>query len=262
METIVAEVEEADGKEMAVPKRPMILFDQVFKRYPNGVCALKNVSFRIDEGEFVFLMGSSGAGKSTLIKLLMKEENVTSGKVVVDGMFLNKVRGMRIPRYRRNLGVVFQDFRLLPKRTVFDNVAFAMEITGTSRSLIRRRVALALSLVGLEAKEKDYPPHLSGGEQQRVALARAIVNTPRILIADEPTGNLDPENSNEIMSLLTHINQKGTTVLVATHERDLVERMGNRVIFLNHGQKQEDGQQKQGEESEKHEDSSDLFLYH
>lgn len=251
-----------DEREELVGKRPMILFDQVYKRYPNGVCALKDVSFRIDEGEFVFLMGSSGAGKSTLIKLLMKEEDATSGKIVVDGKYLKKVRGMRIPRYRRNLGVVFQDFRLLPKRSVFDNVAFPLEITGTSRSLIRRRVSLALSLVGMESKEKEYPIHLSGGEQQRVALARAIVNTPRILIADEPTGNLDPDNSNEIMSLLTHINQKGTTVLVATHEKDLVEQMGNRVIFLDHGHPQ-DVDHTQGEEVDgEDEGSSNIFLYH
>ncbi len=218
-------------------ERMMILFDNVYKEYPNGVSALKDLRFRINRGEFVFLMGASGAGKSTLIKLLMCEEKPTSGKIVVDGNFLTKLRKRQIQRYRRSIGVVFQDFRLLEKKTVYQNVSFAMEILGIGKAEIDKKVHIALSLMGLDAKAKEYPCHLSGGEQQRVALARAVVNTPKILIADEPTGNLDPENSQEIMDLLMKINEKGTTVLVATHEQAMALQSGKRILYLDHGVK-------------------------
>ncbi|NLN04270.1 MAG: cell division ATP-binding protein FtsE [Clostridiaceae bacterium] len=218
----------------------MIIFDNVVKRYPNGVYGLRGISFEIYEGEFVFLMGASGAGKSTIIKLLMKEENPTCGTIIANNHNLKKVKGRRIPQYRRDLGVVFQDFRLLEKKTVYGNVAFAMEIMGYSPSEIKHRVKLALQLVGLSSKEKEYPSHLSGGEQQRVALARAIVNAPKIIIADEPTGNLDPENSKEIMEILNQINKRGTTVIVATHERDLALSMGKRIVYLDHGLQADD----------------------
>lgn len=216
-------------------RRTMILFDQVRKTYPNGVEAIRGLDFRIYDGEFVFLMGSSGAGKSTLIKLLMKEEDPSEGRISVNGRFLSKIRRGSIQRYRRNIGVVFQDFRLLERKTVFQNVAFAMEILGAPQREIEKRVDLVLELMGLSAKKKEYPPHLSGGEQQRVALARAIINTPKILLADEPTGNLDPENSIQIMQLLMRINEQGTTVLVATHEQDMVRTLNKRVIYLDHG---------------------------
>lgn len=219
--------------------RPMILFEDVNKIYPNGVNAIKNLSFRIDEGEFVFLMGSSGAGKSTLIKLILLEEHPTSGNIFVNSVNLSKIRTSKIQQYRRSIGVFFQDFRLLEKKTVFQNVAFAMEIMGASKSEINERVETTLSLMGLTSKKKEYPGHLSGGEQQRVALARAIVNGPDILIADEPTGNLDPENSSQIMELLMKINSYGTTVLVATHEQDMAFASGKRIVRLDHGRNME-----------------------
>lgn len=216
-------------------RRTMILFDQVQKTYPNGVEAIRKLDFRIYDGEFVFLMGASGAGKSTLIKLLMKEEEPSSGRISVNGRFLSKIRRGSVQKYRRNIGVVFQDFRLLDRKTVFENVAFAMEILGAPRWEIEERVELVLELMGLSAKKNEYPAHLSGGEQQRVALARAIINTPKILIADEPTGNLDPENAAQIMQLLMRINERGTTVLVATHAQELVKDLDKRVIYLDHG---------------------------
>ncbi|MBP3392177.1 MAG: cell division ATP-binding protein FtsE [Clostridia bacterium] len=219
----------------------MIWFDRVQKTYPNGVEAIRNLDFRIAEGEFVFLMGASGAGKSTLIKLLMKEEEPSQGRIFVNGRTLSKIRRSAIQKYRRNIGVVFQDFRLLERKTVFENVAFAMEILGASRSEIEERVGLVLELMGLTAKKDEYPTHLSGGEQQRVALARAIINTPKILIADEPTGNLDPENAEQIMQLLLRINERGTTVLVATHAQHMVQELGKRVIYLDHGVVGQDG---------------------
>lgn len=215
--------------------RPIIVFDNVEKKYQNGVEAVKNLSFKIEEGEFVFLMGSSGAGKSTLIKLILLEETPTAGKIFVNSHNVAKIRRSNVQKYRRSIGVFFQDFRLLDKKTVFQNVAFAMEITGASRKEIKEKVDITLSLMGLSGKRDEYPSHLSGGEQQRVALARSIVNGPGILIADEPTGNLDPQNSAEIMSLLKMINSYGTTVLVATHEQSMAEEMGMRVIMLNHG---------------------------
>ena len=216
-------------------QRPIISFEDVTKKYQNGVEALRNLSFRIEEGEFVFLMGSSGAGKSTLIKLILLEERPTSGRIYVKSRNVAQIKRAQIQTYRRSIGVFFQDFRLLEKKTVFQNVAFAMEITGASRKEIEEKVNITLSLMGLSAKKKEYPSHLSGGEQQRVALARAIVNGPDILIADEPTGNLDPENSGEIMELLMKINSYGTTVLVATHEQGMAEESGKRIIRLDHG---------------------------
>ena len=199
-------------------RQTMILFKNVSKVYGNGVVAIQNLNMRIYKDEFVFLMGASGAGKSTLIKLLMKEAE----------------------RYRRQIGVVFQDFRLLENKTVFGNVAFAMEIMGKSRKEIHEKVDAALSLMGLSRKTDEYPRNLSGGEQQRVALARAIVNSPRILIADEPTGNLDPGNAEQIMNLLDLINSQGTTVIVATHAQEMARRMGRRILYLDHGMKNED----------------------
>ena len=216
-------------------QRPIISFEDVTKKYQNGVEALRNLSFRIEEGEFVFLMGSSGAGKSTLIKLILLEERPTSGRIYVKSRNVAQIKRAQIQTYRRSIGVFSQDFRLLEKKTVFQNVAFAMEITGASRKEIEEKVNITLSLMGLSAKKKEYPSHLSGGEQQRVALARAIVNGPDILIADEPTGNLDPENSGEIMELLMKINSYGTTVLVATHEQGMAEESGKRIVRLDHG---------------------------
>ncbi len=224
-----------DLTERTNPKDVMISFDKVVKLYANGVNALRGVTFKIERGEFVFLMGASGAGKSTLLKILMKELDPSGGLAMVDGKNLKKVRGRKIPVYRRNIGFVFQDFRLLPKKTVFENVAFAMEITGASGKMIKKQVNTALSLVGLQHKANEIPSHLSGGEQQRVAIARALVNAPQIIIADEPTGNLDPENSSEVMHLLEAINKHGITVLVATHARELAESMGKRVIYLENG---------------------------
>lgn len=236
----------------------MISFDKVVKLYPNGVNALRGVSFKIERGEFVFLMGASGAGKSTMLKILLKEEEPSGGLAMVDGKNLKKVRGYKIPKYRRNIGIVFQDFRLLEKKTVFDNIAFAMEITGASRSMIRRQVETALSLVGLSHKANEFPAHLSGGEQQRVAVARALVNAPQIIIADEPTGNLDPENSSEVMHLLEEINRHGITVLVATHERRLAEQMNKRVIYLENGRLKD---YEYGKEAGEDEQNPNLFLH-
>ncbi len=214
---------------------PKIVFENVVKDYPNRVRALDNVNFTIEPGEFVFLMGHSGSGKSSLIKLLMLEERPTSGSIHVGDLDLSEIKGRKIPYYRRKIGVVFQDFRIIKSKSVAENVAFAMEITGEAYKEITRRVRLALSIVGLKKKINEMPDCLSGGEQQRVAIARAIVNVPGLIIADEPTGNLDPANSVEIMRLLEQINKKGATVVVATHEKDLAARMGKRVIMLDHG---------------------------
>jgi len=221
-------------------KDVMISFDRVVKLYPNGVNALRGVTFKIERGEFVFLMGASGAGKSTMLKILMREIDPSGGLAMVDGKNLKKVKGSKIPKYRRNIGFVFQDFRLLPKKTVFENVAFAMEITGASRSMIKRQVNTALSLVGLQHKADEVPSHLSGGEQQRVAIARALVNAPQLIIADEPTGNLDPAMSRDIMSLLVKIQRRGKTVIVVTHERNLVDLFKKRVVTIEHGHVAED----------------------
>ena len=221
-------------------RQTMILFKDVSKVYGNGVAAINNLSLRIYKDEFVFLMGASGAGKSTLIKLLMKEEDPTSGKISVNSRDLSMIKRGAVQRYRRQIGVVFQDFRLLEHKTVFGNVAFAMEIMGKSRKDINEKVEASLSLMGLSKKADEYPRNLSGGEQQRVALARAIVNSPRILIADEPTGNLDPANAEQIMYLLELINSQGTTVIVATHAQEMARKMGRRILYLDHGARDDD----------------------
>lgn len=213
----------------------MILFSNVSKVYDNGSTALNNISFFIERGEFVFIVGPSGAGKSTLIKLLMHEETATAGDVIINNVNVGALERKQIPYLRRNMGVVFQDFRLLPKKTVYENVAFAMEVVGASKRAIRRQVPNILSMVGLSSKMKMLPGQLSGGEQQRVALARALVNNPAFLIADEPTGNLNPKTAMEIMELLDDINKRGTTVIMATHAKDIVDTMKKRVIAIEDG---------------------------
>lgn len=213
----------------------MIIFSNVSKVYENGSTALNNISFFIERGEFVFIVGPSGAGKSTLIKLLMHETTASSGDVIINSVNVNALKQNQIPYLRRSMGVVFQDFRLLPKKTVYENVSFAMEIVGASRREIRRQVPNVLSLVGLSHKAKAYPSQLSGGEQQRVALARALVNNPAFLIADEPTGNLNPKTAMEIVELLNEINKRGTTIIMATHAKDIVDQMKKRVIAIEDG---------------------------
>lgn len=213
----------------------MIEFRNVSKTYDTGTEAVHNANFRIDKGEFAFLVGSSGSGKSTLIKLILKEEEPTSGNIIINGKDTTFLKPKRVPYLRRSMGVVFQDFRLLPDRTVYDNVAYAMYIVRSSQKHIRRQVPMVLSLVGLSNKAKMYPNELSGGEQQRVALARALVNNPSMIIADEPTGNLDPDTAWDIMMLLNDINSRGTTVVVATHAKDIVDRMKKRVIQIEEG---------------------------
>lgn len=213
----------------------MITLENVSKSYSTGAPALNDVSLQIAEGEFVFVVGDSGSGKSTLIKLLLRELLPTSGKIVVNGCDVATLRHKQIPKFRRNIGVVFQDFRLLKDRNVYENVAFAQRVVQTPSKEIKRNVPSILSTVGLAGKYKARPKQLSGGEQQRVALARALVNKPPILLADEPTGNLDPKNSWEIMKLLEEINEKGTTVLVVTHNREIVNAMKKRVITMNKG---------------------------
>lgn len=212
----------------------MIVFDHVTKRYKSNI-GLDDVSVKINKGEFVFLVGPSGAGKSTFIRLILKEIDADKGSIKVMGRDVTKFSNRQVPRLRRDVGIVFQDFRLLPKKTVFENVAFAMEITHKSRKEIRRRVPQILSLVGVGKKARKYPSELSAGEQQRVAIARAIVNNPKILITDEPTGNLDPETAWEIMQLLEQINIQGTTVLMVTHAKDIVDKMNKRVITIEKG---------------------------
>lgn len=207
----------------------------VSKEYENGVKALSDIDLDIDKGEFVFLVGSSGAGKSTLIKLLLKEEEPTKGKIYLRDMDITKVPNRRIPYIRRNIGVVFQDFRLLHNKTVYENIAFAMEILGIHPKEIRRRVPMILGMVNLSNKASSFPDQLSGGEHQRVAIARAIVNNPPVLIADEPTGNLDPDTAWEIMKVLSDINHRGTTVLMATHAKEIVDSMQKRVIVIEDG---------------------------
>ena len=219
----------------------VIEFTNVSKVYENGTRALSNVRLSVDKGEFVFVVGPSGAGKSTFIKLILREETPTKGIVKVNGYNLNKIKKRQIPQFRRSLGVVFQDFRLIPQMTVYDNVAFALRVTNVASRSIRQRVPYVLGLVGLAAKARNYPDQLSGGEQQRVALARALVNNPPLLIADEPTGNIDPELSFEIVELLNEINRCGTTVVMVTHEHELVSRFNRRVITINHGNVVGDG---------------------
>lgn len=218
----------------------MIHLENVSKVYPNGTEALKNISIDIENGEFVFIVGSSGAGKSTFLKLLIHEEKATFGKIMVNGHNLMKIKKRRVPYLRRTMGIVFQDFRLIEKMNVYDNVAFAMRVIGTPEKDIKKRVKHVLSLVGLKGKEKRRPNELSGGEQQRVSLARALVNRPEIIIADEPTGNIDPERSFEIMKMLVEINNRGTTVIIVTHEHDLVQEFGGRIIRIDEGEIAED----------------------
>lgn len=214
----------------------MITLEGVTKSYnPKGQPALNNISLHINKGEFVFIVGNSGSGKSTLIKLLLKELEATSGRIMVNGYEVNKLRRRKIPKFRRGIGCVFQDFRLLPDRNVYENVAFAQRVIERPNRVIKKRVPEILTLVGLAAKYKSLPDELSGGEQQRVALARALVNRPNLLLADEPTGNLDPTNSIEIMRLLEEVNERGTTVLVVTHNREIVNEMKKRVITLKNG---------------------------
>ncbi len=214
----------------------MISMTRVGKVYPGGVTALQDVNLEIHRGEFVFVLGHSGAGKSTFLKLILREEVATSGRVVVGGRDLSKIRQRDIPYLRRGLGVVFQDFRLIPTMTAFENVAFAMRVTNIPEREIKKRVPYVLNLVGLAGKARSLPTELSGGEQQRVALARALVHSPPIIIADEPTGNIDPELSVEIMELLKAINMVGTTVVVVTHEHDLAQRFSERIITIDHGE--------------------------
>lgn len=214
----------------------MIEFRNVNKIYHDtDVHALKDLNFRVEQGEFVFLIGATGAGKSTLIKLVMREEMADNGLVLINGVNLANLKGVQIPKMRRKIGVVFQDFKLLPKRTVYENVAFAMEVLGTPQRNINHIVPQVLSLVGLSDKADVFPSQLSGGEQQRASMARALVNNPPLLIADEPTGNLDPETSEEIIDLLVRINRLGTTVLVATHAKEIVDKLQKRVITLDRG---------------------------
>ena len=213
----------------------MIKLEHVSKSYTAGIPALNDVSLDIEEGEFVFIVGDSGSGKSTLIKLLLKELEPTEGTITINNKKLNKIKRRQIPKFRRNIGVVFQDFRLLKDRNVYENVAFAQRVIERPNRVIKKRVPEILTLVGLAEKYKSFPRELSGGEQQRVALARALVNRPNILLADEPTGNLDPKNSLEIMKLLEEINERGTTVLVVTHNREIVNSFRKRVITMRKG---------------------------
>lgn len=246
----------------------MVRLIDVTKIYENGSEALRNVSFRIDDGEFVFLVGPSGSGKSTVTRLLTAEIAPTSGRVIVNGHNLNNIKPSKVPYLRRTLGVVFQDFRLIKKKTVWENLAFAMRVVGSSPRSIRKRIPYVLELVGLEEKAKEFPTQLSGGEQQRLAIARALVNNPQMIIADEPTGNLDPARSVEIMELLSLINELGTTMLVVTHEKDLVDRLGKRVIAIEGGHILSDeqggyynyersGQQQDGQQPEPDDDASE-----
>ena len=213
----------------------MIQLNEVTKVFDDGFVALSNVSLKIGKGEFAFVVGPSGAGKSTLIKLLFREQLVSAGEIIVNGRNLSELQPQEIPYFRRSLGIVFQDFRLLPEKNCYENVAFAMRVIEASRRDIQRRVKHVLDLVGLLPKAKIYPAQLSGGEQQRVAIARAIVNNPAVLIADEPTGNLDPETSWDIMKIFSRINRNGTTIVMATHDRDVVDAMNKRVIAVENG---------------------------
>ncbi|HEY1421227.1 MAG TPA: cell division ATP-binding protein FtsE [Candidatus Dormibacteraeota bacterium] len=216
--------------------RPVISFQHVWKKYPTGTEALRDVNLVVPEGDFLFLVGPSGAGKSTLVRLLIREEKPTKGKIFVDGVELGRMRRGRLPYYRRKVGLVFQDFKLLPNLTVYENVAFALRVLGEADHSVHSRVGEALDTVGLAGKEQTYPSHLSGGEQQRVAIARALVHAPRFIIADEPTGNLDPATAWEIMQLFLRINARGATVVMATHNREIVDLLRRRVIAIEAGQ--------------------------
>lgn len=213
----------------------MIEFNNVTKTYKKTFTAVKGIDLKIDKGEFIFIVGKSGAGKSTLIKLLLREISPTEGIITYNNQDINKIRKRNVAAYRRNIGFIFQDYRLLPKMTVYENIAFAMEMICCQAKNIRREVPLVLSMVGLSDKAKYYPDELSGGEQQRVAIARAVINKPETIIADEPTGNLDTETSKEIMKILSEINKRGTTVIMATHDREIVNHYSKRVIELKNG---------------------------
>lgn len=213
----------------------MIRLKDVEMEYDNGTRAIQGISLTIEDGEFVFLVGPSGSGKSTIIKLLTSEVEPSAGRIMINGFSVSNISGRQIPLMRRTLGVIFQDFRLIEKKTVYENLEFVMRAVGASPKEIKKRIPYVLNLVGLEQKSKSHPTELSGGEQQRVAIARALVNNPNTIIADEPTGNLDPERSLELMSLLVKINQLGTTVVVVTHEKDLVDRFGKRVVTIEAG---------------------------
>lgn len=214
----------------------MLEFIEVNKIYNNDVCALKDLSFKVEDGEFVFLIGASGAGKTSIIKMLLREIKPTSGEIIVDNVNIVKLRNRKIPQLRKTMGVVFQDFRLLEGKTVFDNIKYPLQILGVSKRVITKRVTEILELVGLSDRANSFPNQLSGGEQQRVCIARALVNNPKYLIADEPTGNLDPNTSEGIMKLLLDVNAKGTTVIVSTHDRDIVNKLKKRVISMDHGE--------------------------
>ena len=216
-------------------RRDVILLDDVSKQYPNGTRALQDVSLRIPQGDFVFLVGASGAGKSTIIRLLIRDERATAGRIVVDGDDVGDLARSRVAYLRRKVGVVFQDFKLLPIKTVYENVAFALQVTGHDDDEIRERTEMALELVGLSDRRDHFPQQLSGGEQQRAAIARALVGRPPIVVADEPTGNLDPVTSWEIIQLLSRINEMGTTMVMATHNQDIVNALRRRVVALEHG---------------------------
>lgn len=216
-------------------KSKIIEMQNVSKRYSNGTTALLDISVSVEPGEFVYIVGPSGAGKSTFIKLLYRQEQIDKGRLIVGDIDLKKIHKKDIPLLRRSVGVVFQDYKLLPRKNVYENIAYAMEVIGEPKRNIKKRVVEVLDLVGLKHKLRSFPDELSGGEQQRVAIARAIVNTPKVLIADEPTGNLDPDNSWEIMNLLERINLQGTTVLMATHNREIVDTLRHRVIAIEHG---------------------------
>lgn len=239
----------------------MIEFRHVSKTYDNGTNALKDVSLTINDGEFVFIVGASGAGKSTFLKIIMREQVPNSGSVIINNYDLNKIRKRDIPKFRRTMGIVFQDFRLIPNMTVYDNVAFAMRVIGAKEKEISKRVPYVLSLVGLNSKARQLPTQLSGGEQQRVALARALVNNAGIIIADEPTGNIDPEMSYEIVDLLNHINANGTTVVMVTHEHELVRRFNHRVITINQGEVVSDTAEKIYEENTERESVEETIVY-
>ncbi|MDQ0244729.1 cell division transport system ATP-binding protein [Bacillus fengqiuensis] len=213
----------------------MIEMKDVYKTYPNGVKAINGINVKINQGEFVYVVGPSGAGKSTFIKMMYREEQPTSGQIIVNGINLEKLKNSKVPIFRRNLGVVFQDFKLLPKLTVYENVAFALEVIEEHPEKIRTRVMEVLDLVKLKHKVRSLPDELSGGEQQRISIARSIVNNPKVVIADEPTGNLDPETSWEIMDIFKEINQRGTTVVMATHNREIVNTIRKRVIAIENG---------------------------
>jgi cell division transport system ATP-binding protein len=229
----------ADGRTTATPQEPgagaMIVLDGVTKIYEPDVVALRDVSFVIEKGEFVFVVGASGSGKSTIIRLLIKELEPTRGRIIVGGRDLSRLKRSKVPLLRRNVACVFQDFKLLPNRTAQENVAYALKVQGEDRDAIRKKVPEVLTLVGLGSKMNSYPDELSGGEQQRVSIARAVVNHPPLLVCDEPTGNLDPDTSVGIMQLLYRINRSGTTILMVTHDREMVDKMRKRVIALDEG---------------------------